>query len=266
MTPLGDDSMPRAHSTIQLIEFKGITLPVVAVTVHSLQPDELAEAANTLFGSDPFFDGDAAVLELSQVGDLAKADWPRIHQVLKAYGLNVIGVRGGSEELRQTAAAVGLPAYATVQRSPRPAPATAVALPADPPPVATAPSTVASTTGLKPTLFVDRPLRSGQQVYARGGDLVVLAAVNAGAEVIADGSIHIYAPLRGRALAGASGAADARILCTRFDAELVSITGLYRTFDTGVPAAMAGKPVQVRLTKKPGEDSGQLIVEPLRTD
>ena len=95
---------------------------------------------------------------------------------------------------------------------------------------------------------------------------MVLAAVNAGAEVIADGSIHIYAPLRGRALAGASGAEDARILCTRFDAELVSIAGLYRTFDAGVPAAMAGKPVQVRLTENTGDDPGRLLVEPLKTD
>jgi len=72
--------------------------------------------------------------------------------------------------------------------------------------------------------------------------------------------------LRGRALAGASGAEDARILCTRFDAELVSIAGLYRTFDAGVPAAMAGKPVQVRLTENTGDDPGRLLVEPLKTD
>ncbi len=260
--------MPQAHNKLQLIEFKGITLPVVAVTVRSLQPDALAKAASALFGDDPFFDGDAAVLELSQLGDLAEADWPRVHRVLKLYGLNVIGVRGGSEELRQTAAAVGLPAYASVHRSPAtPAPEMP---PAPPPaaeePVATAAPTSVGTSEVKPTLFVDRPLRSGQQIYARGGDLVVLAAVNAGAEVIADGSIHIYAPLRGRALAGASGAEDARILCTRFDAELVSIAGLYRTFDAGVPAAMAGKPVQVRLTENTGDDPGRLLVEPLKTD
>lgn len=260
--------MPRAHSTLQLIEFKGVTLPVVAVTVHSLQAEELAAAADALFGDDPFFDGDAALLELSQVGELVQADWPRIHQILKAYGLNVIGVRGGSDALRQSAAAVGLPAYASVQRSPRAAPAAETPSPA-PAPVPEAEKPLAkavAAAGGQPTLFVDRPLRSGQQVYARGGDLVVLAAVNAGAEVIADGSIHIYAPLRGRALAGASGAEDARILCTRFDAELVSIAGLYRTFEAGVPLDMAGKPVQVRLTDKAGDDAGRLVVVPLRTD
>ncbi|WP_300454619.1 septum site-determining protein MinC [Accumulibacter sp.] len=256
--------MPRAHSTLQLIEFKGVTLPVVAVTVHSLQVDELAAAAAALFGDDPFFDGDAALLELSQVGELPRADWPRLHQVLKAYGLNVIGVRGGSEALRQSAAAAGLPAYASIQRPPRAAPAAETPLPEPAAKTETAPVTAAAAG--QPTLFVDRPLRSGQQVYARGGDLVVLAAVNAGAEVIADGSIHIYAPLRGRALAGAGGAEDARILCTRFDAELVSIAGLYRTFEAGVPPDMAGKPVQVRLTGKADDDRGRLVVLPLRTD
>ncbi|HRE86768.1 MAG TPA: septum site-determining protein MinC, partial [Accumulibacter sp.] len=111
-----------------------------------------------------------------------------------------------------------------------------------------------------------RPLRSGQQIYARGGDLVVLAAVNSGAEVIADGNIHIYAPLHGRALAGASGDTEARIFSTRFDAQLVSVAGLYRTFDSGVPSDLAGKAVQVRLAEKTGDSSGKLVVEPLRTE
>ena len=115
-------------------------------------------------------------------------------------------------------------------------------------------------------MYIDRPLRSGQQVYARGGDLVVLAAVNAGAEVIADGNIHVYAPLHGRALAGASGSGEARIFCTRFDAELVSVAGLYRTFDGGVPVELVGKPVQVRLPQGSGEEAGKLIVEALHTE
>jgi len=109
---------------------------------------------------------------------------------------------------------------------------------------------------------VDRPLRSGQQVYARGCDLVVLAAVNPGAEVIADGNIHIYAPLRGRALAGATGDSKARIFTTRFEAELVSVAGVYRTFETGVPDNLAAQPVQVKL----GADASSLLLEPLKLD
>ena len=101
------------------------------------------------------------------------------------------------------------------------------------------------------SLIIDRPLRSGQQVYAKGGDLIILAAVNPGAEVIADGNIHVYAPLRGRALAGARGNAEARILTTVFAAELVSIAGIYRTFEEGVPQKLANQPVQVKLAAEP---------------
>ena len=96
-------------------------------------------------------------------------------------------------------------------------------------------------------MIIDTPVRSGQRVYARGSDPIVMATVNAGAEVIADGSIHVYAPLRGRALAGASGKADARIFSTAMEAELVSIAGVYRTFEEGWPKELAGKPAQVLL-------------------
>jgi septum site-determining protein MinC len=260
--------MPPTNKTRQLIEFKGTTLPVVVVTLRSLHPEALAEAASALFGDDEFFDGDAALLELSQIVDLPEPDWRRVKQVFKAHGLNVIGVRGGSEELRYGAAFAGLPTYAAGERTAPPATACQAApspLPETADLTSAAPPTVTAPAAA-PTVFIERPLRSGQQVYARGGDLVVLAAVNAGAEVIADGNIHIYAPLHGRALAGASGAAEARIICTRFDAELVSVAGLYRTFDSGVPVDMAGRPVQVRLAKAPGAEPGKLIVEPLQTD
>jgi septum site-determining protein MinC len=97
------------------------------------------------------------------------------------------------------------------------------------------------------TKVIDTPVRSGQRVYARGGDLVVLATVNPGAEVIADGSIHVYAPLRGRALAGAAGSSEARIIATSMEAELVSIGGVYRTFEDGWPKELKGQAVQVLL-------------------
>jgi hypothetical protein len=84
-----------------------------------------------------------------------------------------------------------------------------------------------------PTVIVDTPVRAGQRIYARGADLIVTAVVNNGAELIADGSIHVYAPLHGRALAGASGDANARIFALQLQPELVSIAGVYRTFDEG---------------------------------
>jgi len=89
-------------------------------------------------------------------------------------------------------------------------------------------------------------VRSGQQVYADNRDLTVLTGVGAGAEVMADGSVHIYGPLRGRALAGAQGNAQARIFCREFHAELVAIAGHYKVLED-IPAALRGKPVQVWL-------------------
>jgi septum site-determining protein MinC len=94
---------------------------------------------------------------------------------------------------------------------------------------------------------VDRPVRAGQQIYAKGGDLVVLATVNVGAELIADGSIHVYAPMRGRALAGARGNTQARIFVQGMEAELVSIAGVYRTIEQALPDSIQGKPTQIYL-------------------
>jgi len=109
----------------------------------------------------------------------------------------------------------------------------------------------------EPTLVIDRPLRSGQRIYAKG-DVVVLGLVSNGAEVIAEGNIHIYAPLRGRALAGVHGNHDARIFCTCLEAELISIAGIYRTTEVPLAADVQGKPVQIRLEEE------KLLIEPLR--
>ncbi len=107
------------------------------------------------------------------------------------------------------------------------------------------------------TVFVDKPLRSGQQVYAKGADLVVLALVNHGAEVIADGNIHIYAPLRGKAIAGARGNTDARIFAQCLEAELIAIAGIYRTTENPLPDNVRGKAAMVRL------DGEKLLMDPL---
>jgi len=107
------------------------------------------------------------------------------------------------------------------------------------------------------TMVIDKPLRSGQRIYAKG-DLVVLGLVSYGAEVIAEGNIHIYAPLRGRALAGVQGNHDARIFCTCLEPELISIAGIYRTTENPLPADVLGKPVQIWLEQE------KLMIEPLR--
>jgi septum site-determining protein MinC len=111
------------------------------------------------------------------------------------------------------------------------------------------------------TMVVDKPVRSGQKVYAKGTDLILLAMVNQGAEVVADGNIHVYAPLRGRAMAGARGSSKARIFALSMEPELISIAGVYRTSENPLPEEVRGRPVQIRLS-----DDGQekLLFETLK--
>ncbi|HVF16435.1 MAG TPA: septum site-determining protein MinC [Steroidobacteraceae bacterium] len=118
------------------------------------------------------------------------------------------------------------------------------------PPVASEPKKAAPTPDTaefaNPTLMHHQPVRSGQRVYARHRDLVVTSVVGAGAEVMADGCVHIYGALRGRAAAGARGEVTARVFCQEFQAELISIAGVFRVFET-IPPEFAGKPVQAWL-------------------
>jgi septum site-determining protein MinC len=114
----------------------------------------------------------------------------------------------------------------------------------EPEPVARPPAAAPSPFGLP--LLIDRPVRSGQIVYAEGRDLIVLAPVNPGAQLLADGHIHVYAPLRGRAVAGVRGCAQAQIFCQRFEAELVGIDAAYVAADD-LPAELQGNPVRIWL-------------------
>jgi len=122
--------------------------------------------------------------------------------------------------------------------------------------VAAAPAQAAP--AARASMIIDKPLRSGQRVYAKGSDLIVLAVVSYGAEVIADGNIHVYAPLRGRALAGALGDTSARIITTCMEPQLLSIAGIYRTTETELSRDVLGKPAQVKL------DGEKLVVLPLK--
>jgi septum site-determining protein MinC len=96
------------------------------------------------------------------------------------------------------------------------------------------------------TLLIDQPIRSGQSVVFERGDITVLGSVASGAEVMAGGSVHVYGTLRGRAIAGLSGHPGARIFCSRLQAELLAIDGVYQTADD-MPAKVLGKPVQAWL-------------------
>ncbi|MBT9590021.1 MAG: septum site-determining protein MinC [Thiobacillus sp.] len=232
------------------LELKTTRLAGIQVILNSVEHAVLAAHINTLFAATPdFFGGDAAVFECGRLpADAAAPDWAWLAQALKSRGLNPFAVQNASDELAAAAARAGL----LVLNAAAPAAAAAAAEP-DVAPIETPAASAAV-----PTRIIDKPLRSGQRVYAAGGDIVVLAAVNPGAEVIADGSIHVYAPLKGRALAGARGDASARIFTTHLEAELISIAGVYRTFDTALDATVAKKPAQIRLA-----DASQIVIEPL---
>jgi septum site-determining protein MinC len=243
-------------------EIKSANLPLVALLLKSPDLQRLAEELTARFGDLPeFFDNDPMVIDLGPLEDPgADIDFPSLLQLLRGYKVVPIAAKGGSDAQMQAAAAAGLAAapearelvaaQARTEKQPaRVDTSKRVARSEEPAP---APSSA---------LVIDRPLRSGQQVYARGRDLVVMAQVNPGAEVIADGNIHVYAPLRGKAMAGARGNADARILTLCLEAELVSIAGVYRTSDVPLPMELLGKPAQIRLSG--GADDGKLVMQPL---
>ncbi|NTV69649.1 MAG: septum site-determining protein MinC [Azonexaceae bacterium] len=241
------------------IQFKGTSLKIIQTQLRTTELAALHAALAELTGNSPdFFENELAVLDFSHAENLPEnANWVGICDLLQGSGLHAVATRGLPEKLASTALAAGLPAVSAdaLGRStarPKaaeaplvpPAPAPAIAPVVTPPP---APEPAPR------TITLDKPLRSGQRFYAKGSDLIVTAMISAGAEVIADGNIHIYAPLRGRALAGASGDKTARIFTTCLEAELVSVAGIYRTFEAGVPAELARQPATVCLTEEGGE-------------
>ena len=259
-------------------EIKSAQLTLVALLVKS--PDLAKVAAELLkkFGpngeSPDFFDTDALVLDFSAAGlTLPHPQWNLLLNTLDQCRLIASAVRGLDQASLDVAKKSGIaeappdirrPAAAkTNSGSPQApvAPAVAVSKTA-PPPASPAPTSAIVRESVNPTMVVNKPLRSGQKVYARGADLIVTAMVNRGAEVIADGNIHVYAPLRGKAMAGARGNTSARIFALALEPELVSIAGVYRTTEQELGPDVLGKPAQVRLSDDGKE---KIIIEALKT-
>ena len=209
------------------------------VSALTSQFTALAKQTPDLFNNMPI------VIDLSKLAAQEEAiDFIAVEILLRKHGLIPVGVRGGSAAQHAAAIATGLP----IMSSAKTESAEEIAEPA-----ATATtSTTNATKKMEPkavnhnTKLITQPVRSGQRIYAKGGDLVVLSSVSPGAELLADGHIHIYGALRGRALAGLSGDQEARIFCQSLEAELVSIAGHYWVNeDLKIPAAAQG--VQIYL-------------------
>lgn len=244
-------TMPK-NSSSKPIEIKISTVVAVSAILRKLDVDTLDAAMRDMTGgASDYFDNEFALLDVSACDhESGAADWQALIALFKSFSLNPVAVRGAPQEWTQPILDNGLSIDTMAQGRPQlrsePEPAPEPAPKPAPAPVNATPAPAANESAAA-TMIVDTPVRAGQRIYARGADLVVTAIVNAGAELIADGSIHVYAPLRGRALAGANGNAASRIFALSMEAELVSIAGTYRTFENGLPAEVAKKPAQVRL-------------------
>ncbi|AOI56889.1 septum formation inhibitor [Burkholderia diffusa] len=244
-------------------ELRSGSVDTLLFTVKTTDLDALrAELVKRFEATPEFFADDVVAIDVRRLADGERVALDDIRQMLNDVRMRPVGVVALATQ--GWAGEAGLPlleardrrvsaAKPAEEAEPAPVVAAAAAVAAEPAPE-TAPTPVSAG---GQTLVIDRPLRSGQQIYAKG-DLVVLAPVSHGAEIIAEGNIHIYAPLRGRALAGVHGNHDARIFCTCLEPELISIAGIYRTTENPLPADILGKSVQIRLEEE------KLMIEPLR--
>ncbi|MDR5792394.1 septum site-determining protein MinC [Caballeronia sp. LZ008] len=244
-------------------ELRSGSVDTLLFVVKTPDLDALRTELTRRFEATPeFFAGDVVAIDVRRLAEGERVALADLEKVLRDVHMRPIGIVALPEQTWaiQWANAGGLPVLEARDRRGAPKPSVDEAKPnteaaavieaavanTPPPPALPAPATI-----------IDRPLRSGQQVYAKG-DLIVLGLVSYGAEVIAEGNIHIYAPLRGRALAGVHGNLDARIFCTCLEPELISIAGIYRTTENPLPADVLSKPVQIWLNEE------KLMIEPLR--
>lgn len=229
-----------------LFELKSASLALVALILKTPRLAELeAQFVQRIGPATEFFNHDPVLVDLGLVADAgADIDFAGLMALMRRYSMVPVAVRGGTPEQTAAALACGL-----CEAPP--------AVPPDPSRI-TANAETAAPVSAAPMMVIDKPLRSGQQVYAKGADLVILALVSHGAEVIADGSIHVYAPLRGKAIAGATGDVNARIFATCMEPELISVAGIYQTTDPPLPVEVRGKPAQVRL------DGETLVIDAIK--
>ena len=213
------------------IELKGSSFTLSVVHLHDANPEVIRQALEDKIAQAPAFLRHApVVVNIASVEE--EVEWRAINEAIAATGLRIMGVSGCKiPRLKTEIDRAGIPSEPTPP----------------PPPVANQ---------ITKTRLIDQPVRSGQRIYAPHCDLIVTNHVSAGAELIADGNIHVYGMMRGRALAGAGGDRDAQIFCTHLAAELVSIAGEYWLSDN-IPAEFYGKAARLRL----GESA--LTVQPL---
>lgn len=246
MSPPNDRSADAAP-----FDLKGSLFTLTVLHLRRTDPAAIERhLAEKVAQAPGFFVNVPVVVDCEGLADAdAALDLAGLIECLRRHGLVPVGVRNGSEALVAAAQAAGIGVLPEGRGSGRRAEPERAAAAAESERGSGAPSS-------RGNRLSTHPVRSGQQLYAPDGDLVLLGTVSPGAEVLADGNIHIYGPLRGRALAGAKGNAEARIFCLSLEAELVSIAGRYRVLEQ-TSSEFWGKPVQIHLA------DDHLIIEPL---
>lgn len=230
-------------------EIKSAQLPLMTLLLKTenlpLVISELLQSYGPESESADFFDFDGILIDLSKIRlNFSQDKLNNLMTVLRQCRLTPVALRSldaDTNQLAQTSGLILAPTEQTRRKSlsePKKEPSSVVEVIKE---------VVREVPG-PATLVVDKPVRSGQKIYARGSDLVLLAMVNQGGEVVADGHIHVYAPLRGKAMAGASGNVHARIFSTCLEPELISIAGVYRTSENPLAEHIQGKAAQVRLS------------------
>lgn len=216
---------------------------MLAITVLELARNDLArldrQLADKVAKAPNFFNDTPVLLGLEQLAaEDAELDLGTLLDICQRHGLLALAARANRPGDILAVEELGLPLLPPASGRERPA---AELQAPEPEPEQAEPQ-------MQPTLVITRPVRGGQQIYARGGDLVVLSAVSPGAELIADGNIHVYGPLRGRVLAGVNGNSEARIFCQQLTAELLSIAGRYKVAEDLRRSPQWGKSVHVSLS------------------
>lgn len=217
-------------ATLKSLQIRGRSFTAVALHLIGHPDQDFFAAVDARLRQTPqFFENAPLVIDLEQAEGMDSAALARLAQELRGRRLSVFGVQGATQEQARAAIAAGLIALPGAARA---APLERVSRPEFRQDAAPAPAAVAAAAETQPgSKLVTQPVRSGQTVFADRGDLVIVGSVSSGAEIIATGNIHVYGPLRGRALAGVNGDTSARIFCHALDAELLAIAGLYLTSD-----------------------------------
>lgn len=237
---------PETSPRLEPFRLRGANFNLLVLRLLDPRPEAVVPAIGDQFRRAPGFLRFApVVLGLDDITLPAhEVDFAGLIAGLRELTIVPIGTTGGSPELRNAAMSLGLPQVRSVGGREDEAPLAAAPPVAAPEPVTPPPPAPGTA---RPTMIVEQPVRAGQRIWAQGGDLIVTSTVNAGGEVIADGNIHVYGALRGRAIAGGGNNAEARVFAQNFDPELISIAGYYAVRD-GLAGAPIGKAVQVRLT------------------